>query len=258
MDQPVEVVKALLYDIDGIKVYNVKADSRLQLLEAIKDVQKWKRDSRTDWAGYSSVQHKDCSGGFTWPNTECLYFQQYKYRNRVSFKNNGICKYCSASGNHLPCFARKYVAYSSDHTCSPRDIHKRTLDVVKSALSVSSAIKPSQIQSMAILSDLKSRKDWKVVEKTAKKVASVKTISNEKTKQKSKIQPNGEGFAAVSELKSYTDLQDPLLIYAVNGNEQYVFKTSTAQMKVALEMDEDGDHFIHNEYCHFDGNHKSF
>ena len=40
MDQPVEVVKALPYDIDGIKVYNVKADSRLQLLEAIKDGRK--------------------------------------------------------------------------------------------------------------------------------------------------------------------------------------------------------------------------
>ena len=112
---------------------------------------------------------------------------------------------------------------------------------------------------MAILSDLETCKDWKVVEKTTKKVASFKTISNEKTKQKSKIQPNGEDFAAVSQLKSYSDLQDPLpIIYAVNGNEQYVFKTSTAQMKVALEMDEDGDHFIHNEYCHFDGNHKSF
>ena len=74
MDQPVEVVKALPYDIDSIKVYNVKADSRLQLLEAIKDGQKWKRDSRTDWAGYSSVRYKDCSGGFICPNTECLYF----------------------------------------------------------------------------------------------------------------------------------------------------------------------------------------
>ena len=69
---------------------------------------------------------------------------------------------------------------------------------------------------MAILSDLKLRKDWKVVEKTAKKFASVKTISNEKSKQKSKSQ---EGFAAVSELKPYTDLQGRLLIYAVNGNQ---------------------------------------
>ena len=27
-------------------------------------------------------------------------------------------------------------------------------------------------------------------------------------------------------------------------------------MKIALEMDEEDDHFMHNEYCHFDGNHK--
>ena len=74
-----------------------------------------------------------------------------------------------------------------------------------------------------------------------------------KTKQKSKIQPNGDGFAAASDLKSYTDLQDPLLIYAVNENEQHVFKMSTAQMKTALEMDKEGDHFMHNAYCHFDG-----
>ena len=109
MDQPVEVVKVLLYDIDGIKVYNDKADSRLQLLEAIKDGQKWKRDSRKDWASYSSVQYKGYSGGCTCLNTECLYFQQYKYRNRVSFENNGICKYCSASGNHLPSMLCKKI-----------------------------------------------------------------------------------------------------------------------------------------------------
>ena len=37
---------------------------------------------------------------------------------------------------------------------------------------------------------------------------------------------------------------------------QYVFKTSTAQMKIALEVDGEVDHFMHIEYCHFDGNHK--
>ena len=106
------------------------------------------------------------------------------------------------------------INHIGDHSYSPRDIHNRTPDVVKSALSVNSAIKSSEIQSIAILSDLKSRKDWKVVEKTVKKVASVKTVLNEKTKQKSKIQPNRDDFAAASEMKTYTDLQDPLLIYA--------------------------------------------
>ena len=81
-------------------------------------------------------------------NTECFYFQQYIYKNRVSFKNTEICKYCSFSRKHVPCFARKCVAYSSDkvatichigdHICSSRDFHKRKPDVVKSALSVSS------------------------------------------------------------------------------------------------------------------------
>ena len=74
------------------------------------------------------------------------------------------------------------IYHIGGHTCFLRDIHKRMPDVVKSALSVSSAIKPSEIQSMAILSNLKSCKDWKVVEKTAKKVASAKIISNEKAK----------------------------------------------------------------------------
>ena len=32
---------------------------------------------------------------------ESLYFQQYKYRNRVSFKNNGIRDCCRASWNHV-------------------------------------------------------------------------------------------------------------------------------------------------------------
>ena len=56
----------------------------------------------------------------------------------------------------------------------------------------------------------------------------------------------------MSELKSYADLQDLLVIYVVNGNEQYVFKTLAAQMKIALEMDKECDIFMHNEYRLFD------
>ena len=35
-----------------------------------------------------------------------------------------------------------------------------------------------------------------------------------------------------------------------------VFKTSSIQMTIACSMDTDGDHFMHEEYCHFDENHK--
>ena len=179
---------------------------------------------------------------------------------------NGTYEYCSASGNHESCLARKYIAFSNDkeayvyrcgnHTCTAKDIHKRSTDIVKDVLSKDSNITPQQIQSMNILADSRSRKNWNEVEKNARNVAKIKALSNEKVKQKKALQPSGAGFEAIKELKTCTDSQDPYLIHVINENEQYVFKTSPIQMKIAYSMDTDGDHFVHEEYCHFDGNHK--
>ena len=84
----------------------------------------------------------------------------------------------------------------------------------------------------------------------------MKTLSNEKVKQKKVLQPDDVGFKAIKELKAHTDLQDPFLIHNINDSQQSIFKTSTLEMKLALEMDFEGDHFLKDEYCHFDGNHK--
>ena len=94
------------------------------------------------------------------------------------------------------------------------------------------------------------------MEKNARKVANVKALSNERVKQKKASQPSGIRFEAFKELKISTDLQDLYLILVINENEQYVFKFSPTQMKIACSMDTDGDHFMHEEYCHFDRNHK--
>ena len=81
-------------------------------------------------------------------------------------------------------------------------------------------------------------------------------MSNKKVKQKKALKVSDVGFEAIKELKTYTDLQDTYLIHVINENEQYTFKTSSTQMKIACSMDTDGDHFMHEEYCHFDENHK--
>ena len=218
----------------------------------------------------ASVRYRDCSGGYTCPNTECLFFKQFKYSNRTNFTMNGTCEYCSASGNHQSCSAQKYIAFSNDkeayvyvyhcgnRTCTAKYIHKRSFDIVKDVLSKDCNITPPQIQSMNILADLRSRKNWNKVEKNAHNVANVKAFSNENVKQKKALQPSGVGFGAIKELKTYTDLQDPYLIHVINENEQYVFKTSSTQMMIACSMDTDGDPYMHEEYCHYDGdgNHK--
>ena len=75
-----------------------------------------------------------------------------------------------------------------------------------------------------------------------------------KIKLKRALQPS-DGIKAVVSLKEYTDIKDRFLIFKVDENHQYVFKKST-QIKFASEMNCCNDHFLHDEYCFFDGNHK--
>ena len=102
---------------------------------------------------------------------------------------------------------KKHVCITGNHTFTAKDIHKRS-DIVKDVLCKDCDVAPSQIQSMSILADLRSSKNWNEVEKNAWKVANVKALSNKKVKQKKTFQLSGVGFEAIKELKTYTDLQD--------------------------------------------------
>ena len=82
-------IPSLPHDIDGIKHYEIKAQSRTQLLLKLKDGRNWKKDSRTTWSGYTTVRYRDCGGSFNCPNTECAFYIQYKKVNKVHFKKNG-------------------------------------------------------------------------------------------------------------------------------------------------------------------------
>ena len=57
-------------------VYKIKARNTVLRLEALKDGKKWNKDSTTQWTGFASVRYRVCSGGYTCPNTECLFFKQ--------------------------------------------------------------------------------------------------------------------------------------------------------------------------------------
>ena len=94
------------------------------------------------------------------------------------------------------------------------------------------------------------------MEKNPQNVGNVKTLPNEKVKQKKVLQHDGVSFKAIKELKAYVDFQAPFLIHIINESQQSIFKTSTSPMKLALKIDFEGDHFLKDEYCHSDGNHK--
>ena len=66
-------IPSLPHDIDGMKHYEIKAQSRTQPLQKLKDC---KKDSRTTWSGYTTVRYRDCGGSFNCPNTECQFYIQ--------------------------------------------------------------------------------------------------------------------------------------------------------------------------------------
>ena len=117
------------------------------------------------------------------------------------------------------------------------------------AIAINPIIKPSEIQSNAILADLRDRKKWEDVNKTVKSVTNVRKISNEKIKMVKKLQPSSKGFPGVKALQPYLAEKDSFLMYEINENSQYVFKTSLEKMKFAKSMHRNNNTYMSSEYC---------
>ena len=249
-------------DIDGLCVYSVTATTRINMLEKCRDGRPWKHDSRTTWSSYDTVRYKNCGGGYKCPNFDCQYFKQFSNQNQIKFDKYKVCSICGAIGTPVECTARKYIATNGNtahiyhygkHTCVANIKGERPVDLVAQSIKVNPDIKPSAIQGNIILAAMRDRKPWQEIEKTVKRVTNKKIISNEKIKQRRSMQPQGNGFKAVAEYKKFADEKDCFYIYAVNENKQYVFKTSNVKMKIAKDMDCNGDSYLAIEYCHFDG-----
>ena len=145
--------------------------------------------------GYKSVRYRDCQGVFSCPNINCAFFLQFHEPNRVNFDKAGTCVICSAIGDFEKCSARKHVAALQDdiihvfhhglHTCKAKEKAMRPIKLAERSIARNPFTKPSEIQSNAILADLRQRKGWdEVKKKTVESVTNIKSISNEKIKQK--------------------------------------------------------------------------
>ena len=197
-------------------------------------------------------------GDYTCPNNNCLFYKQFKYGNCANFQTDGTCEYCSAFENCTACLARKYTAFNNykeatvyhcgQYYRAAKEILERSSYIVRNTNTRDCSTAPQTIQSTHIIADLRSRKNWQEVEKSAKKTGNVNALSSEKIKRKKVLQPDGVGFKAIKELKAYADLLDPFFVYNINDSQQNIFKNSTSQMKIALEMNFEDDRFLKYEY----------
>ena len=90
-------------------------------------------------------------------------------------------------------------------------------------------LNPPKSRATQLFSKLRNRDSWDNVQNTVKEMASLRKISNDKIKIKTSLQPL-DGFSAVHKLRAYTDVKDKLLIYKIDENDQFVFKSATSQM----------------------------
>ena len=193
MDEPVQTVNSIPYNIDGISVYKIKARNRVLLLEALKDGRKWNKIQEQNGQGLllwdtetaEEVTHALILNAYFLSNSNIQIVQTLQWMAPAStaqplgITNHAWWLYIAFS-NHK----EAYVYHCGNHTRTAKDIHKRSADTVKDVLSKNCNITPRQIQSMTILADLRSHKNWNEVKKNSRKVANVKTLSNKMVKQK--------------------------------------------------------------------------
>ena len=64
-----------------------------------------------------------------------------------------------------------------------------------------------------------------------------------------KLQPSSKIFSGVKALQPYLAEKDRILMYKINENSQYVFKTSLEKIKFAKSMHRNNNTYMSSEYC---------
>ena len=123
-------------------------------------------------------------------------------------------------------------------------------------------IKPSEIQSARVLSAFRRGEDWQSVRKKVESTMDKQCLANIKKKVKRDMEPVGHDYEAVITFKQYCDNNDTFYVYKVNDNRgnpdmpSFVFKMGAEKAKMAINMDRDGEHYLRDEFCFFDGKRK--
>ena len=273
-----ETVDRLPEAIDGTKVYVINGFTKgKDSVKLLKDGRRWKKNCPTKWQGHKRVRYADCKGSNICENEKCPYKLQYGIINRTQFEKKSrkdtttVCKGCGNVPTFIRCPARRYMSYGNksvtvyhcgEHSCPVVKNIEKNVERIKQLVEKNPNIKPSEIQSTFVLSAFRQQLDWSEVEKEVESTLDRNWISNIKKKAKREMQPVGHDFEALAVFKEYCDKKDVYYVYKINdrrGNPDkpsFVFKSSKKKAEIAINMDKDGNHFLNDEYCFFDGKHK--
>lgn len=271
-----EVVEHLPDGIDGLRVFKIplKHDEK-EGRDVLRDGRRWKKNCPTQWKGHNRVRYADCNGSHKCCSARCPFRLEFGVVNTTQFrtKKDGsvVCSACNERPLFVKCPARRYISCGSrftkvfhygQHTCPVIKPLKKNKTQVRQLIRDNPKIKPSEIQSACVLSAFREQADWSTVEKEVESTLDRQWLSNVKKEMKRKTEPIGHDFEAVVTFKQYCDKKDSFYIYKINdrrGNPDrpsFVFKMGMQKANMAINMDRNGDHFLKDEFCYFDGKRK--
>ena len=263
---PVEEVTSLLYAIDGKRVFRLPPSATFtkgRLVNVIPtDGRKWHKAQTADVKNLRKGTRKiqTCAGSHLCPNPDCVYTSQFASNNNKYFftsKKDGTvkCKFCEEGAVFKACRARKFTEFYDDHTIVKHTgqhscpvYAKATLsnDIVEYMKTFPLA-KAKDIQDDVLRRKLAAGASWEELKEEASQVPDRSNMH--KCRAPNSIQ-------AVQDLQQEFTKRDEFLIYTItNYNTTAVFKTSKFLLQLACDMDREGNHFLSNEYAHFDATH---
>ena len=262
-------------NLDGNKYYKVKC--------TIKNYSKKTSDRRwfylrtSSKAGLNGIRKVGtCKGSWQCTNTSCSFLKTENKPNTWHFDYRGgsrACYSCGTYAQQIPCGARKLVqmAYGCEyaevyhigkHNCTLQPELMSDIDYTSRWVQRYPGISYKELKS-AVIQHLLDTGNPEEAEKAAYRITTqaYRKVKRDMAVDTPEQHVETQSLEAVAELKKGSDLIDPLHIYRINSkvmNNQpdFVMKSSSKILKVALQMDQDGEENpLQQEDAFFDGCH---
>ena len=217
-----------------------------------------------------------CKGSWRCTNTTCSFLQKEKKPNHWHFEYRGgskVCYSCGLYADQVPCGARKLIeiAYGAEyatvqhignHQCCLQQEVVSDLDFTKKWIERYPGLNFRDLRSEVIQHYLDSgdstqaeQAAYRITDQAFRKIK--RSIKSESDMDKVEVQ----SLEAVGLVKEGSDTVDPFHIYKINSKRlnnkpDYVMKSSSKILKLAIDMDVDGpDNPLKSEDAFFDGSH---
>ena len=247
-------------NLDGNKYYKVKC--------TIKNYSKKTSDRRwfylrtSSKAGLNGIRKVGtCKGSWQCTNTSCSFLKTENKPNTWHFDYRGgsrACYSCGTYAQQIPCGARKLVqmAYGCEyaevyhigkHNCTLQPELMSDIDYTSRWVQRYPGISYKELKS-AVIQHLLDTGNPEEAEKAAYRITTqaYRKVKRDMAVDTPEQHVETQSLEAVAELKKGSDLIDPLHIYkinskAMNNQPDFVMKSSSKILKVALQMDQDGE-----------------